>query len=244
VIDLHCHILPGLDDGARDLNDSVGMARQAQADGIEAICATPHIRHDHDVRISELPARLDEVRAAIAAAGCATAILAGGEIAATALDGLDDSELAAVSLGGGGRWILLEPPPGPLDERTAGAVADLAARGFRTLVAHPERHVTPDLALWLVELVRGGALVQATAAALLDERTRGAMLELARTGVIHVLGSDSHSSRAGRPVQLRAALRVLATTPPFERHLAWSEQAAPRAIVDGRQIDPPFQAAT
>lgn len=57
MIDLHCHILPALDDGALDLEDAVGMARQAEADGIGIVCATPHIRHDHDVAIAELPQR-------------------------------------------------------------------------------------------------------------------------------------------------------------------------------------------
>jgi protein-tyrosine phosphatase len=102
--------LPGIDDGARDLDDAVAMARQAQADGIAAICATPHIRHDHDVRIPELPSRLAELAAAVTAAGCRTRVLPGGEVAATALDGLDDRDLAAVSLRGSGRWILLEIP--------------------------------------------------------------------------------------------------------------------------------------
>ena len=57
MIDLHCHILPRVDAGALDLADSVGMARQADADGVALICATPHIRHDHDVRIAEPPRR-------------------------------------------------------------------------------------------------------------------------------------------------------------------------------------------
>ena len=63
MIDLHCHILPGLDDGARDLEDSVGMARQAAADGIEVIAATPHIHPDHAVVIGELERRVQELNA-------------------------------------------------------------------------------------------------------------------------------------------------------------------------------------
>ncbi len=62
-IDLHCHILPRLDDGSRGLDDSVAMALQAESDGIEAICATPHIRHDHDVRIEEVADRVEAVNA-------------------------------------------------------------------------------------------------------------------------------------------------------------------------------------
>jgi pyruvate-formate lyase-activating enzyme len=62
VIDLHCHILPALDDGALDLDDSLEMARQAQEDGIAVVCATPHIRHDHKVRVEEIAERVHSLQ--------------------------------------------------------------------------------------------------------------------------------------------------------------------------------------
>jgi protein-tyrosine phosphatase len=240
AVDVHCHILPGIDDGARDLGDAVEMARQAQVDGIAAVCATPHIRHDHYVRIAELPERLAELRAAVEAAGCATEILGGGEVAATRLDRLDDDELAAVTLGGSARWILLEPAPGPVDDQLAAAVADLHTRGFSALIAHPERHLSADLIPRLRTLIVKGALVQATAAFLAYKATRPGMLELARAGVLHVLGSDSHSSRRGRPVALTTALEVLESVEPTSEHLDWIARTAPLAIVRGEQIRPPF----
>jgi protein-tyrosine phosphatase len=240
LIDLHCHILPGLDDGARDLDDALGMARQGEADGIEAICATPHIRHDHDVRIHELSGRLDQLAETLARAGSWIRVLPGGEVAATALDGLSDGELAALSLGGAGHWILLEPRPGPLDDSLAEAVLQLARRGFRSLIAHPERHLARDLIDRLRRLVNEGALVQATADFLVHESTRDGMRDLAAAGVIHVLGSDSHSSRAGRPVALGSALELLGTVDECKPHLEWIAMTAPRAIVAGRDVEPPF----
>lgn len=240
AVDLHCHVLPGLDDGARDLDDAVAMARQAQADGIAAICATPHIRHDHDVRICELPERRAELAAALTVAGCPTRILPGGEVAVTALDGLDDAELAAVSLGGSARWILVEPAPGPLDGGLEQATANLRRRGFRAVIAHPERHLAEQLVQQLHRLIALGALVQVTAAALTDEITRPGMLELARAGVIHVLGSDSHSSALGRPVALSAALAALRTVRPTCVHAGWIASTAPQAIVQGRELRAPF----
>lgn len=240
MLDLHCHILPGLDDGARDVADSVAMAFQAQADGIEAICATPHIRHDHDVRIAELPRRRAELIAILREHRCATRILPGAEVAATALDGLDDQELASLTLGGSGRWILLEPAPGPLDETLQDAVEHLRARGLRALIAHPERHPSSDLVAQLRGLIERGALVQATAAFLTDERIAPGMLALARAGVIHVLGSDAHSSRAGRPVALAAALEVLGIVPEISSQLRWIARDAPAAIVAGEDLRPPF----
>ena len=128
LVDLHCHILPGLDDGARDLDDALGMARQAHADGITAVCATPHIRHDHDVRITELRDRVAELNAALDSAGIGVTVLSGGEVASTALEGLTRAELEAVSLGAGGRWILLEP---------GARTARRSARGRCSPVARP-----------------------------------------------------------------------------------------------------------
>lgn len=240
AIDLHCHILPGIDDGARDFDDAVAMARQAEADRIAAICATPHIRHDHDVRIVELPNRLAELAEAIAASGCATQVLPGGEVAAGALHALDDLELTAVSLGGSGRWILLEPAAGPLDDALDEAVRVLRRRGFHSLLAHPERHLAPDLVERLSRLVEAGVLVQATAAFLVDTSSRSGMLTLARAGLIHVLGSDAHSAQAGRPVALSAALDVLSTVELLAPHLEWIARTAPQAIVRGEDLKPPF----
>jgi protein-tyrosine phosphatase len=239
-IDLHCHLLPGIDDGARSLDDAVAMALQGEADGIAAICATPHIRHDHDVRIAELPDRRAALMRALRDAGCGTEVLAGGEVAVSALDGLDDSELAAVALGTGGRWILLEPAPGPLDDRLEEAVASLRERGFRALIAHPERHLSPDFFTRLGRLVAEGALVQATAAFFTRRGSRGGMVGLARRGLIHVLGSDAHSSGAGRPVALARAFESLAGVQPVAEHLEWIARVAPEGIVAGRDLTPPF----
>jgi protein-tyrosine phosphatase len=239
TIDLHCHLLPGIDDGARDVEDAVAMAKQAQTDGVAAICATPHIRADHDVVVAELPRRRREVAAAISGVGCRTRVLGGGEVAADMLGRLGDRDLADVALGENGRWILLEPPPGPLDDRFEDAVNALQSRGFRALIAHPERHPAPDLATRLARLVRNGALVQATAAHFTDERTQAGMLALARAGVLHVLGSDAHSSRMGHPVALAAALEALSGVDPVGEHLEWMARVAPGAIVRGEDPGPP-----
>jgi protein-tyrosine phosphatase len=208
LIDLHCHVLPGIDDGARDLEDAIAMARQAEADGIEVICATPHIRRDHDVRIDELDGRIAGLQEALDAAGVAVRIARGGEVAAPILDALGDDALRTVALGG--RWVLLEPAAGPLGESLLEAVGRLHDRGFRAIVAHPERHPSEDIEARLADAVGAGALVQATAAALRDG-AEGArwLVKLAHDGLIHVLGSDAHSSHFGRRVELSAAFGQL-----------------------------------
>jgi protein-tyrosine phosphatase len=242
MIDLHCHILPGLDDGALDLNDSTGLARQAAADGIEAICATPHIRHDHDVRIEEVERRVESLGRHLRGEGIPVSVLTGGEVAETAVEDLSEEELARVSLGGG-RWVLLEPAPGPLGDSLLSRVEQLAERGHRTLIAHPERHLSADMYERIAHLVAAGALVQATADFFLREEMAAGMLALAEAGLVHVLSSDAHSSHGGRPAKMAAAFERLAQVEPARTHLEWMREAAPRAIVEGTELELPFAPA-
>ena len=215
------------------------MARVAEADGIEVIAATPHIRHDHDVRIPELAGRVAELNGALDDAGVSVEIVTGGEVAETALDGLDDEELRAVSLGGAG-WILLEPRPGPLREPLLEAVGRLREAGFGALVAHPERHLSEELPERIRELIEAGALVQATAAFLTHDQARGGMLALAARGLIHVLSSDAHSSHGGRPLRISEGLRALEEVEALRPHLDWIASDAPAAILRGEDVEPPF----
>lgn len=240
MIDLHCHILDAIDDGARDADDSVAMARQAEADGIEAVCATPHIRHDHDVRIEELAERVSGLNVKLEQELVAVKILRGGEVAETAVEGLGEEQLTLVALGAGG-WILLEPAPGPLDDSLLRRVAYLAERGHRTIVAHPERHLSADMFERMAALVREGALIQATADFFLREQMAKGMLAMAEKGLVHVLSSDAHSARAGRPVRLSPALERLREVELLAPHLGWIAETAPRAIVNGDPLEVPFE---
>jgi protein-tyrosine phosphatase len=239
LIDLHCHILPGVDDGALDIRDSAGMARQAEADGIEAVCATPHIRHDHDVRIEEIASRVEAVNRRLREEDVPVEVLKGGEVAETAAAGLSEEELSRVSLGDG-RWILLEPAPGPLDDSLLRCVDHLAERGHRTLIAHPERHLSADMFERIERLIEAGALVQATADFFLRERTATGMVALAEAGLVHVLSSDAHSSHGGRPVHLSRALEMLREIPALRDHFEWIAETAPKAIASGGKLAPPY----
>src|SRR6185295_13755602 len=162
VIDLHCHILPALDDGAIDLEDSVAMARQAEADGIEVVCATPHIRSDHDVVPDELEGRIAAVNDELERQGLKVRVAHGGEVADEALEEVADEKLRCVSLGKTGIWLLVEPRPGPITGDLIDTVDQLAKRNFRCVIAHPERHAGADFRERLEALVERGALIQVT----------------------------------------------------------------------------------
>ena len=233
MVDLHCHILPGLDDGALDLADSIAMARQAESDGIEVICATPHIRHDHDVVIGEIAERVTRLNDELAAAEVRTRVAPGGEVAETAVEGLSAAEIDSVALGDGS-WILLEPAPGPLGDSLLERTRRLLAGGYRVLIAHPERHSGPDIELRLAALVDAGALIQGTAAHMSDEAA-DFMAGIARRGLMHVLGSDAHSSRGGRPAEVGAGLERLGEISPA---LAEFARDAAVAIAAGDPLPP------
>lgn len=240
MIDLHSHILPGIDDGAIDIADSIAMARQADDDGIELVCATPHIRADHDVRIGELPSRVESLNGELARAGIGTRVITGGEVAEAIVDHLSDDELRAVSLGGAGTWILLEPARGPLGDSFVETVDRLAERGYRALVAHPERHFDERSFETLAVVTRHGGLVQVTAATFAESTDGWAPLELAERGLLHVLASDSHSSLYGRPLRLSEGAARLRDVAELRPHADWILDTAPRAIVAGKAVAPPF----
>jgi protein-tyrosine phosphatase len=240
VIDLHSHILPALDDGAVDLDDSVAMARQAEADGIEIVCATPHIRSDHDVQVAELENRIEAVNTELERQGVAVRVAPGGEVADEALHEVPDDKLRLVSLGRSGMWLLIEPRPGPITGDLIDTVDRLEDRNFRCVIAHPERHAGADFRARLEALVERGALIQVTAALIAEGPASPVLIELAGHGLVHLLGSDAHSARAGRPVKLSHGLARLAEVDCVAPHLDWVVRDGPRAILAGEHVTPPF----
>lgn len=236
MIDLHTHILPGVDDGPRDLTGSLTMAEVAQANGIRVLVATPHIREDHPrVRPDEIAAMARAVDAELSAHGIDVRVVPGGELAITRAVDMSDDELRLVTLGGNGFDLLLETPHGALPSVFEPVALDLIRRGFRVTLAHPElsRDVQrrPEI---LRRLVDAGALVQLTASSLATARwsRRGALARRAlKEGLVHVIASDAHSS-TWRPPDLSpaAALGRLGT---------WLTDAVPRAILAGAELPAP-----
>ncbi|HEX5782760.1 MAG TPA: CpsB/CapC family capsule biosynthesis tyrosine phosphatase, partial [Solirubrobacteraceae bacterium] len=138
MIDLHAHILPGLDDGPASLEDSVAMARVASAAGTRALATTPHVDHRFGLSPADLAAAREALARRIAEAGIELELLAGGEVAPERLADLDDDDLRHLTLGGG-PYVLLECPLSPGGGGLDVMVADLRRRGFGVLLGHPER---------------------------------------------------------------------------------------------------------
>ncbi len=239
MIDLHTHILPGLDDGALDLSDSLVMARVAAADGISVVCATPHVRGDHDVHIEELPERRHELQRVLDDAGIDLRVAPGGEVSAVVADSLGERHLREVCLGEGD-WVLVEPAPGPITGELLALVERLAGRGARTVVAHPERHAGPDFEVALRGLCERGCLLQWTAdfLATRDGGSEDLVARLAVEGLVHLLASDAHSSHGGRPLQLSPGAERLREL-GLPELASWSVEDGPGAVLRGGPVAPP-----
>jgi protein-tyrosine phosphatase len=213
VIDLHCHLLPGIDDGPATVDGSVELAAALVADGVRTAAATPHVRADHpDVVPAELRERREALRRAIAAAGIDLEVVSGGELDLGRGLEASDEELRLVSLGKGGRYLLVETPYSPLPSLFEQQLFELEVRGFGLLLAHPERNPSfqadPER---LAEVAARGALLQITAASLVPGRRRSATTRLARAlverGLAHVLASDAHGAAVKR-APISAGLQV------------------------------------
>ena len=242
MIDLHSHVLPGLDDGAASLEESLGIARAAAADGTTALAGTPHVRAlDYPTTPAAMEAALQAVREAVAAEGIAIEILGGGEVALDRLGALADDDLRRFGLGGSGSHVLVEMPylDWPLELRDR--VFELQLRGITPVLAHPERNpAVQEQPALLADLVQAGALVQLTAASIdgrggrRAQKTASALLD---AGLAHLIASDAHAPSV-RAVGLSEAAQAIG-----DRSLAsWLTVDVPAAIVAGKP--PPARAAS
>jgi len=197
VIDLHSHLLPGIDDGVRTIAESLDLLRAAHEDGIARIAATPHVREDYPTTPAEMELRLAEVCGAAREAAIPVEVLPGGELDLEFAARLDDADLRRFGLGGRPSLLLLEFPYLGWPLQLADLVFDLQLRGFRIVLAHPERNVDvqhePER---LRPLVDSGVVVQLTAASLdgrLGGAPRAAAKRLIDSRLAHLLASDAHA---------------------------------------------------
>ena len=140
LTEIHCHLLPGVDDGARDIDDSLEMASVAAADGTRTIVVTPHVRSDFVTDVLLVWERFVELRLALAGMGIEVELHCGGELGHDLVGRLDQSELEVIAIGPPDhRWLLVEAPFEGLDEDFTAATDELRQRGFGVVIAHPER---------------------------------------------------------------------------------------------------------
>jgi len=201
-IDLHCHLLPGIDDGPPSMADALALARAQRAVGVGTVVATPHVGpvFPHN-RAASIADDVAELRAELARANVALEVLPGAEIAAAGLPDLDADELRGLSLGGAGSILLEAPLTGDFPiERAAGELFDA---GLGVVLAHPERcELFLRAPARLRALVDEGALTQVTAGSLagvFGRTARAAARQWAADGLVHNVASDAHDLRRRGP---------------------------------------------
>ncbi len=236
MIDLHCHVLPGIDDGPETIEGSLSLARAAVTAGIGTLVATPHVNSRTPNDAATIARLVDELNARLSAEGVQLDVLPGAEIAISQLAEIAPDELARLGLGGG-RWLLVEPPFTPVAVALEGMVLGLLREGHKVVLAHPER--CPALRRdppTIRSLADAGVLMSITAGSLAGRfggEVRRFALELAREGLVHNVTSDAHDS-VDRPPGLAQEMEQAGLQPLAD----WLTRAVPAAILGGEEIPP------
>ena len=234
MIDIHCHLLPGIDDGAQTLPSSLEMARIAVADGITTTFCTPHIypglyeNHGPDIR-----RRVDDLQEILRDAGIALELSFGADthLVPEVREGLRTGRIPTL---GGSRYLLLEPSHHVRPPRFKESVFEIIGAGYVPVITHPERltwagqHKSD-----FTELSRSGAWLQVTGGALLGRFGKNAKLlaeYFVAEGWTDVLASDGHTTGRRAPVLAEAHYRAEQLVGKIEASRLVNDR--PRAIID------------
>ena len=238
MIDLHCHILPGIDDGPADLETSLEMARLAAADGIQAIVASPHalngVYHNSREVILE---KTGEFRSALKAAGIPIILLSGADIHFDfdLEEKLERGEVLAVN---DRIYLLLELPRQFLPPNLKQALFNLKVKGYVPILTHPERNLMMQRDNKLLgNFVAKGAVVQITAMSLtgaFGSRARSCAKHWLEKGWVHLMATDAHSPERRPPIlsaALKEAANIIGREAAIKMVTTW-----PELVLQGRSL--------
>jgi protein-tyrosine phosphatase len=235
VIDIHSHILPGLDDGSKSLEESIAMVRLAAETGTTDIVATPHANQEYRFDPRVVQQKISEVQAA---AGSAPQIHYGCDFHLT-MENIEDALKAPekYSIDHHG-YLLVEFSDFHIPKTADEIFAHMMRAGLTPIVTHPERNQLlqtrlPELQAWVAQ----GVLVQVTASSFLERFGRTARRfaeELMANGLVHVIASDAHDMKR-RTTDLREPRRYVEKQYGFEvAERLFGEN--PRAVLAGVAI--------
>jgi len=219
---MHCHILPGLDDGAVSFEEALAMARMAAADGVRTIVATPHMDdryvYPEPERVRDLTGRLNEL---LEAEGLPLRVLPGAEVR-TGMDLVERLQAGKImTVGDGGKYVLVELPTSGVAVYAGELFFRLQVAGYTPILAHAERvdqfRREPRL---LQDLRDRNVRVQVNAESLSGKAgrvLRNFALRLVKDGLVDVLGSDGHNVERRKPLLSVAQHNLRAHPGLFER---------------------------
>ena len=211
IIDFHSHILPEIDDGSGNLEESLELLRLSASQGIRQIVATPHFypRYDSPEKFLRRRAEAEKIlRQAAAAELGLPDVIVGAEV--YYFSGISDSELVNTLTIGGKRCILIEMPPAPWKESHYRELEGIYAKHcIIPIIAHVDRYIRPLRTHGIPKrLEKLPVLVQANADFFIQKSTRSMALRMLKKDQIHLLGSDCHNLRSRRP-NLQEAMEII-----------------------------------
>jgi protein-tyrosine phosphatase len=234
MIDLHCHLLPGIDDGSPDLATSIGMARLAVADGITTTACTPHIYPGlYENSGPDIRQRVQAMREALSREQVGLNLVVGADahLVPEMLSGLKSQRVPTLN---GSRYFLLEPSHHVAPPRFKESVFETIIAGYVPVITHPERLTwIADHYAAFKELVRQGAWMQITSGALIGKFGKNARYwaeRFASDGLIHIIASDGHTTGRRSPIMAEgrdALVRLVG-----ERESGLCTLGRPQAILD------------
>ena len=217
MIDLHNHLLPGIDDGSPDIETSIALARIAVEDGITQMVCTPHIHHGRyeNTKRTIAPA-LVAFRQALKAANLGLQISAAAEvrIGPEIMQGIEQNTLPFLGHWQGKPVLLLELPHGEIPLGSDRLTAWLLRQGVQPMIAHPERNkAAMKSPSKLKPFIDQGCLFQVTAGAMagnFGERAQELAIQLLHEGHITILATDAHNIQHRPPIMSVAREVVMA----------------------------------
>lgn len=209
MIDIHCHILPGIDDGPEDTAEALKMARIAVKDGVRTVVATPHCFDGvYDCQKADIVGLCRELNGALIQEGIGLTVLPGAEVRFTPELCRDVTQGEALTLGNFRDFILIELPELFIPDAVVMTLRALRDMRLTTIIAHPERNTMlmnkPEV---VVQLIAAGAEMQLTAESLLGDFGKDAnkmACRLLQADVRCYLGSDGHGVKKRKPVLAKA----------------------------------------
>ena len=241
MIDLHCHVLPGLDDGARLLEETLDIARSAVKNNIDTIVATPHTLNGFFVNNWENVVSLTAtVQKAFDAEDIAITLYPAMEaqVCPELFDALEKGQAATIN--DNSRYMLLEFPPFSMPPGSMEFIFKLKLQGITPVIAHPERNLILQNDLkQLYDLVKMGALCQLTALSVtgyLGPSVQKSSEQMIKTGLAHVIATDAHSDDE-RIAALASAVDMAAEILQDYSRAEKMVTTTPAAIIAGEDVD-------
>lgn len=236
MIDTHCHIIPGVDDGSPDVRTSMDMAVTAAGDGIRTIVATPHV-HSEALPFAKIRLYAEALTKRFTDTGIPVAVVPGGEVASF----VPIDIMTRFTINGNG-YILYEFPHTHIPVQSMEKLKQLVDLGHKIVLAHPERNpsVIKNPKILKTLIAETGARVQITANSVtgaFGKVVQACARRLIKKGWVHIIASDAHAAVGFRSPVLSEALAVAEKIMGKEKALKLVMDN-PLAMIEGRVIDP------